>query len=585
MAYGKVDVDLIVSSSGKKIPVAEQLTITTEDIVLGNFLTQHYRTGDIIETIGFYGADPAGAGRWRKTGNTGLASQYPSDTVSATLTDSSGNEWELLAYDICFEQLGGVADYNTTTRTGTDNNAALAAFYAATQAKQGHFGGRYYYVAGGDGHAITQPTSIRGVNSRFGTRIYYDGTGTKSIRTYRTHPNDGSDDAISVALDIRSAGVSISDIELWTVFDATDDLDYGSDWDVGIMGSYSFLSLSKVKTRGYWRSKGLLANVTLDNGNCDGWTITDSWFEGFWGGALLGPLPESGNTEIQPGDVRGAGGMSDFVANGSTRFFDMNHHGGARLSDVDGGAFWIEGYLNTPAGGIQGHHFYGTRFGSSSLYSVKVGRSSRNNFSECHIERITGRFKVDGVTGANDTHIDISDEVLGSSLVNTIWYNQAANVFPSDNERLSITDCIEGSSSGQSPYRNVKSFTPTLKTSVGGEIPGYTLQQGYYQENNGIATLSIRLQASDITGANGNVTIDGLPKALLNKTNAHAGFAVMTFNVGHGTGTGSIQALISPNGTSLALYLNRDGSGTTSLQATELLSTSFFHITATLMLD
>lgn len=65
--------------------------------------------GTIIEFDEFYTGSGVGGGRWRKTGNTGTASQYPSDLIDIKLIDSSGTEWEIITDSklITPESLGG----------------------------------------------------------------------------------------------------------------------------------------------------------------------------------------------------------------------------------------------------------------------------------------------------------------------------------------------------------------------------------------------------------------------------------------------------------------------------------------------
>lgn len=559
----------------------------TVDIVNGSF--PGILPDGMLQTGGFHTAGIGGA-RWRKTANSDTPSQTPGQRGSATLTDAAGAVWHYVPKrvgEIYLDDLGAKADYDTALKTGTDNSSVLHACLAYAAAGIVYVSKGNYGFSTAQSIVIVNPVLIKGSGTRFGTRFFFFGTGVKSVKTQRKHPDDGTDDPISTAISVESANVHVEDLYLANAFVGADPAgDYGSDWDVGLLvRSKSYFTATRVRVEGYWRKAGTMYDVTQERGNCDGSTLTDYWSAGFWGLLVLGPLPKTGNTAIIPGDLRGAGGFSDFSILGSSRFFDMNHHRGSRMSDTDGGAFKIDGKLNTPAKSLQGHHFFGARFASSSYYSILVGASSRDHFTQCHVERFTGRFKADGVTPANDTHIEITPDARHTKFDKTIWYNQGTNVFAGND--LEFRMCVEGFSSGQKPYYHTQTFAPSLSTSTGGVLPDgqHAIRQGYWRRGDGVITFSIRLQLNDITGASGNVSITGLPAAVINKTNGHEFVSVMTLNVSHGVGTGSIQGLIGPNSTTIDLYLNRNGAGSSRLTAGELLASSFFHITGTLMIE
>ncbi|MBD2862671.1 twin-arginine translocation signal domain-containing protein [Paenibacillus oceani] len=545
--------------------------------------------GGMLETGGFYTAGIGGA-KWMKTADTSAPSQTPGQRGSATLTDADGVIWQYVPNtigEVYFDDLGAKADYDAVAKTGTDNSPVLKACIAYAGAGIIRISRGLYGFSTAQSIVFNNPVIVKGTGRRFGSRFYFFGTGPKWVKTQRKHPDDGTDDPISTAFSVESANVHLEDLYIANAFSGTDPAgDYGSDWDVGIfIRSKSFFTATRVRVEGYWRLAGTMYDVTQERGNCDGSTLHDYWSSGFWGLLVYGPLPKTGTDSIVSGDLRGAGGFSDFYIYGSSRFFDMNHHRGSRMSDTDGGAFKIDGNINTPAKSIQGHHFHGTRFASSSPYSIRVGASSRDYFVQCHIERFTGRYKADGVTPANDTHIEISADARHTKFDKTVWYNQGTNVFVGND--LEFRMCVEGFSSGQKPYYHTQTFAPRLSTSTGGVLPDgqHAIRQGYWRKGEGIITFSIRLQLNDITGASGNVSIIGLPAAIMNKTNGHEFVSVMTLNVSHGTGTGSIQGLIGPNSDKIDLYLNRSGAGSSRLTAAELLSSSFFHVTGTLMIE
>lgn len=71
-------------------------------------------TGTRIEFSEFYTDSGVGGGIWEKTGNTGTASQAPSQTGSATFVDSDGYEYELVGkHGDLFRKLGAKVDNST----------------------------------------------------------------------------------------------------------------------------------------------------------------------------------------------------------------------------------------------------------------------------------------------------------------------------------------------------------------------------------------------------------------------------------------------------------------------------------------
>lgn len=503
----------------------------------------------------------------------------------------NGGNHAVLQPPFYFKQFGAIADYNSTTMTGTDNSTALARAVAAIPLQDLNFGRGDFGIGPATPIVLNNPTKWIGVKRRFATRLFAIGTGPKVVRTQYTHPDDGTDPPISALISIESPDVHFQDIYFSNAFNGTLPAgNFGSDWDVLIfVKSQPFFTMTRCRTDGYPRVAGIYYDVTRNNGNCDGSTLHDCWFQGFWGCKVQGPNPKSGETEILPGDTRGGGGFSDFTMSGSTRFFDMNHHSGVRASDTDGGAFYIDGHLNTPAKAIQGHKFIGTRFTSWSPWLIYIGRSSRDLFDNAHFERTTGRFKVDGVTPAGnaDVLIELSSECRYSTWCNgTIHYNCT---FVNNSTQFSRdSTCIEGTSFGQNFLPAVinnsgaGTYIPVVSSSVGGDLPGasYTYSARYTQDINGTVKCQGRIVLSSKAGLSGNISIKNLlPFPNQNIVNGHLAERMHTFNVGFSAGN-DVQVLVGPNGTTGDLYQHA-ATGTGRITDAELANNSILHFNFT----
>jgi hypothetical protein len=259
---------------------------------------------------------------------------------------------------------------------------------------------------------VNSAMTLKGGDNSFDVIIRFFGTGSKSVRTYVTHPNDGTDSPLSVGVDIKAASVSLENIiiDLNTDYTNTSPSNLGDDWDVGILVNQPYFRMKQARVRGYWRDSGIRLNGTLDNGNCDGVSLYDVRTQGKFGLSLQGAELESGQTEIQVGDDRGAGGISDFQAY-NCYFESYNHHSGTRPDDVNGGCLYSSGKIRAGTSSmdaIQGHVFYGCRFYSYDPTPIKLKASIRDQFVNCFIERITGKFQSDGVTSAGDTDVIIT---------------------------------------------------------------------------------------------------------------------------------------------------------------------------------
>lgn len=130
----------IVGSVSTSISTTEMLITSTSYI--------SFDADTIVETLG-YSQKGVGSARWRKTGVTGLTpSQSPAQLGDIKLTDSTGNEWELVvdAAGVSVDSLGAAGDC-TGVDTGTDD-------YLAYQAALN-------YIEGGAGRKVINDPSKR----------------------------------------------------------------------------------------------------------------------------------------------------------------------------------------------------------------------------------------------------------------------------------------------------------------------------------------------------------------------------------------------------------------------------------------
>lgn len=103
--------EYIISINGvnpQRVVVGNPKEMTTTGLINSN---RRWQTGDIIETTGFTTAGDGGGASWRKTGNTGTASQLPAQLLDGLIRDARGDEWELVfSESIKLESLGGAGD-------------------------------------------------------------------------------------------------------------------------------------------------------------------------------------------------------------------------------------------------------------------------------------------------------------------------------------------------------------------------------------------------------------------------------------------------------------------------------------------
>ena len=117
--------------------------ITTLDLMQGSLLIDSETT---IETTGFSSVGDGGGAEWRLTGNVISPSQSPDDTGGATLSDSNGNEYQLIVDGVInVNKLNSViAAYNTAKSMASalgsqeaDDNAIAIYFPAGVHNKNG----------------------------------------------------------------------------------------------------------------------------------------------------------------------------------------------------------------------------------------------------------------------------------------------------------------------------------------------------------------------------------------------------------------------------------------------------------------
>ena len=217
---------------------------------------------------------------------------------------------------------------------------------------------------------ISQPMTIQMTSHRFGSRLFFTGTGPRPIQTAVKHLSEGVDAPISAAFRIEYANVRVLGLYICCQYTGTETAtQFGTDWDVGILvKSKSFFYGERLRLDGYWRSAGIRYDVTAASGNCDGSTLNDVWSKGFWGLLVHGAEAQTGFA-MDSGDLRGAGGMSDFTAT-NCQFFGMDHTSGVRYSDTDGGAALVDGLVGPNSlGRVQGHRLVGCRFATRKPYS------------------------------------------------------------------------------------------------------------------------------------------------------------------------------------------------------------------------
>jgi len=101
---------------------------TTTDLINNLKFAAAATLGLTAETDGFTTTGDGGGAQWKLNGTVDqTVSQSPAQLGDALLNDASGNQWALVGIfgtaspEATMTQLGGISDYNFTTKTGTDN--------------------------------------------------------------------------------------------------------------------------------------------------------------------------------------------------------------------------------------------------------------------------------------------------------------------------------------------------------------------------------------------------------------------------------------------------------------------------------
>lgn len=302
---------------------------------------------------------------------------------------------------------GAVVDgvLNSTGFTGTDDGLAIQ---RAMDLAVALF--RPVYAPGGisiinnRGLLPTGRVHIEGEGSADSTWAF-TGTFARTVQTHITHPDDGTDAPINIALKLVSAYSTVEKLALRLTYDGTNNADYGADIDVGIfVDSVPFCAFRDVRVTGYWRQAGMWQDITKDSlsATLDFLVIDNAcWFQGKWGIRVEGPEPKIGNSEILPDDNRGAGGASNCTI-GACRVWPFNHHSKVWASNTDGGCARVNGKLDpgtSAINAIQGRRWFGTKFQGAAPNMLQLDACIRETFVGSEIDRSTGYFKADGVTG------------------------------------------------------------------------------------------------------------------------------------------------------------------------------------------
>ena len=236
------------------------------------------------------------------------------------------------------------------------------------------------------------------------SRLLFDTAITRTVQTTYTHPDDGADPAINVALKIDAIGVEIENmvVDLYVNYQDTSATNFGTDIDIGIfIKSKAKTIINKCRTRGYWRIAGLYGDCTVDGGTLDRTSIYDCRFQGFWSVYIQGAKTKTSESEILLGDDRGDGGVSDWHAS-RVWLEGWSHHSKVRKSDSDGGCLKVDGKLyagTSSINAIQGRVWLNCRLDGADPYLLKIENAIRDKFVACFVDRKTGYFKTDGITG------------------------------------------------------------------------------------------------------------------------------------------------------------------------------------------
>jgi len=344
------------------------------------------------------------------------------------------------------------------------------------------------------------------------SRLLFDTAITRTVQTAYTHPDDGTDAAINVALKIAATGVELENlcVDLYVDYTDTSATNFGTDIDVGIFISKAKTILNKCRTRGYWRVAGVYGDCTEDNGTLDRTSLYDCRLQGFWSVYIQGAKKKSSESEILIGDVRGGGGVSDLHAS-RVWLEGWSHHSNVRGSDSDGGCLKVDGKLYAGASSInaiQGRMWLNCRFDGADPYLIKLENCIRDKFLNCFIDRKTGFVKTDQITGVGD-----SDCLVSLAAGTKRAYFRDTDIYSSTLDvDASATYEVTGAYDEDLSYVGERSFLPALAFGTG---ITYTSRSGSYtiQDNRMYFRLAIDCSAIGTADAS-QIQIAGLPATL-----------------------------------------------------------------------
>lgn len=461
-----------------------------------------------VWTMGYYLlGDNGGSGPWIHISGQSPGT-YTDNGINIILTtDGDGSAaWTRSIKSINAAQAGLLP-----SRTASQNDERMtAALLLGLDIEFPYIGSGVYQFT--SRHSVSSSICIKAVGRRgFGSVLMqWTGTGAKQIETRVTHPSDGTDAPISVSLAIESGNVTLDGVIIDLRTDYTDESpsNLGDDWDVGILvkSSPNFRMINLARVRGYWRVGGLVLDNTEDNGNCDGCALDgDVRLQGRYSLKLQGPMPESGQSEIQDGDLRGAGGISDFTATGA--FLEgINHHSGTRPYDTDAGCYYTNGAVRpgtSQINAIQGHRFRACRFASYDPFLLDIRRSIRDSFIDCFVERITGKFQSDGTTPAGD-----SDVICRSTNDTKLLRLRSTDIYRSDVNfvRSNGFSILESYNQNLVKIDNLIPDNLNITDSSGEEVPLYS--ESEYIPSLGFVAATYNSRIANVARNGNHITIE-----------------------------------------------------------------------------
>lgn len=506
------------------------------------------------------------------------------------------------------ERFQDVVDIRDFDVDPTGNNSSAAGIALAVQQAQYQkliLGPGIYVWDDPDPFSITQPMQLLGSGRRalsiIGTTIKFVGSGTKAIRTFEKHPDDGPDAAISVQIRIASAFVHLEDLNILTNYDPATSTVYdpGDDWDVSLFvtGQSHNFTTNRCRNTGYPRKAGLMFDITQPQGGADQHTSISCWWKGgLYGVHVLGPIPKSPNTEPQPGDTRGAGGMSSSLwLNPVLQGFD--HHSGVRYNDTIGGPMKWSGRIPTIYGRINDNTMVNPRFTSREPESYLLDWTSGFCMIKPHPERASGTNQDGSGVSNSNTFARITEnarnvQIFGGDIGNMTrdWSSQPGVVFHQGVRRItnSALEPFYAPSIPRLQEYGAPTLHPRLRGSTGqlSGVTPYAIQSCRFTKTLGQVTVNLALGMSDIAGLSGNITIDQLPFARRVDVGAPQILAdVSVGNVDTGADAAPIKATLNPGQSAITLYKQRDGATLQNLTAADLLNSSTIYVTITYPVD